>query len=178
MPLPAYAPDRRVGVSILFCLCVSRAFKRYQALLFPAGVRPAEVNVAVGDFISNLYVNVLTDNENLTLTTDESYTLSITSDNATVTANTVFGALHGIETFSQLLVPSPGGIYQVPHPPPVCRRGEGRGRRGDCHCCCKYVCGVPVLCVTAVRCLKGGGLGLAIVLRGLHSSSSPLPPPQ
>ena len=39
------------------------------------------------------------------LETDESYTLSVTaSGQATLKAKTVFGALRGIETFSQLVV--------------------------------------------------------------------------
>ncbi len=45
---------------------------------------------------------------------DESYTLNVpTSGNAQLSAATVFGALHGLETFSQLVLhdSSAGGYY-------------------------------------------------------------------
>jgi hexosaminidase len=54
-------------------------------------------------------INVLSSNESLQLGTDESYTLNITSPNITLTANTTYGALRGLETFAQLLVPTYAG---------------------------------------------------------------------
>lgn len=44
---------------------------------------------------------------------DESYALDITSDGAHLKAATGAGALHGLETFAQLIVPGPEG-FQVP----------------------------------------------------------------
>lgn len=59
--------------------------------------------------VSSISVNVLTDDDTLRLGVDESYTLSITVDGASppfaeITAPTVFGALHALESFAQLVV--------------------------------------------------------------------------
>eukprot|EP00053_Salpingoeca_punica_P022505 m.214626 g.214626 ORF g.214626 m.214626 type:complete len:531 (-) comp35968_c0_seq1:184-1776(-) len=53
--------------------------------------------------LSGLGVNVLTDNLDLNLNTDESYSLNITAPWANLTASSVFGAMRGLETFSQLV---------------------------------------------------------------------------
>jgi hexosaminidase len=45
-----------------------------------------------------------------TLGEDESYTLDVASEGAIVKAPTVAGAMHGIETFLQLVEPGPGGF--------------------------------------------------------------------
>jgi hexosaminidase len=45
-----------------------------------------------------------------TLGEDESYTLDVTSDGAVLKTPTVAGALHGIETFLQLVAPASGGF--------------------------------------------------------------------
>jgi len=44
---------------------------------------------------------------------DESYTLEINASHATLTAPTALGALHGLQTFLQLLAPTPAG-FAVP----------------------------------------------------------------
>jgi hexosaminidase len=44
---------------------------------------------------------------------DESYTLDVTPDGAQIEAAMVDGALHGLETFAQLVRPGPGG-FEVP----------------------------------------------------------------
>jgi len=53
--------------------------------------------------ISGLQVNVASSSEDLQLETDESYTLSIYASGAIITAKTVFGAMYGLETFSQVV---------------------------------------------------------------------------
>lgn len=50
---------------------------------------------------------------NLSLKTDESYSLSVTSNTATINAKTVFGALRGLETFSQLVSDNASGSFTV-----------------------------------------------------------------
>jgi hexosaminidase len=86
---------------------LNAAFARYSALMFnknscsksqvasqaPSDASLVSLNVCVSSTIDDLQVGV-----------DESYTLNIAGPNATLSALTVFGALHGIETFSQLLV--------------------------------------------------------------------------
>lgn len=44
---------------------------------------------------------------------DESYTLEVNASHATLTAPTALGALHGLQTFLQLVVPAPAG-FTVP----------------------------------------------------------------
>ena len=58
--------------------------------------------------LPGLVVNVLSSDETLGRSTNESYTLNVTDDNvstsfATLTAQTVFGALRGLETFAQMV---------------------------------------------------------------------------
>ena len=50
-------------------------------------------------------VNVATGDLSLTLETDESYTLSIAAPRITLDAKSVYGALRGMESLSQLLSP-------------------------------------------------------------------------
>lgn len=47
------------------------------------------------------------------LESDESYSLDITSSSSILTANSVWGALHGLETFSQLISKTHNGMYVV-----------------------------------------------------------------
>jgi hypothetical protein len=121
MPSPRECLARRIGASLLGedrWLCrVDSAFKRYEALLFPSS--SAHKLDDIGDMdkevvVTGLDVNVWgTNDTSLHLTTNESYTLTIAAGVATLAAPTVYGALHGIETFSQMLVAQPGGGYMV-----------------------------------------------------------------
>ena len=46
---------------------------------------------------------------------DESYSLDVTNTSATITSITEWGALRGIETFSQLVIPLPKSQFSLPH---------------------------------------------------------------
>ena len=48
-------------------------------------------------------VNVKSSNHTLSEDVDESYTLTIAAPRATITAESVYGALYGLESFSQLV---------------------------------------------------------------------------
>ncbi|KAK4834906.1 hypothetical protein QYF36_002336 [Acer negundo] len=96
---------------------VKEAFDRYKAIIFKqSSSRAAYVYIKnvfrglrSGYDITKLSVIVNSDNEELQLGVDESYSLFVAKNNgqsiigeATIEANTVYGALRGLETFSQL----------------------------------------------------------------------------
>jgi hexosaminidase len=90
------------------------AFERYAPIIF---YRPAPSEVATPPLpappaISSMVVNVKSADETLGLNTDESYTLTVNATGAAISANTVYGAIRALETFSQLVFYS-GGYYLV-----------------------------------------------------------------
>ena len=90
---------------------LNAAFERYMLLTFPHEVGSADggtgglagLSVAVRDL----------DESHPTLEIDESYELSVTAAAATLRAKTVFGALHGLETFSQLVTNNSVGQFGI-----------------------------------------------------------------
>lgn len=86
---------------------LTSAFSRYKAILFPS---KSSVQDAAST-LTTVNVNVLSTNTDLGPHTDESYNVTVAAPVTTITANTVYGALHGIETFSQLLVLTAPGTY-------------------------------------------------------------------
>mmetsp|Transcript_19673 Transcript_19673/g.23397 ORF Transcript_19673/g.23397 Transcript_19673/m.23397 type:complete len:542 (+) Transcript_19673:41-1666(+) len=83
---------------------LSKAFNRYDQLTFPHPSSDMNDDISSDLQITNLVVtiDVIDDITYPQLDTDESYTLKIpTSGSATLEASTIYGALKGLETFSQ-----------------------------------------------------------------------------
>ena len=115
---------------------LTEAFTRYTSLTFPHGITfddTDQVKVKDSKELTSLVVSVEElDESHPQLSTDETYTLSISSSGAKLTAPTVYGALKGLETFSQLvLFDFDTRTYVVPavdieDSPRFAHRGEGR----------------------------------------------------
>ncbi|KAH9767862.1 Beta-hexosaminidase 1 [Citrus sinensis] len=129
-PLPAQFSSGNDTLSVDPALCLSvsgkgsglkiveEAFERYKAIIFEHEVEGVNSHSVFNNFrkrrsrgfdIGTLKIVVHSDNEELQLGVDESYTLLVAKNEglsiigeATIEANTVYGALRGLETFSQL----------------------------------------------------------------------------
>ncbi len=86
---------------------LAEAFERYRAICFPPTSVVAPHTAPGLPVLSGLEVVVASADEMLSMETSEKYSLTIprTGGNATLTADTVYGALRGLETFSQMLQP-------------------------------------------------------------------------
>ncbi|KAI4348107.1 hypothetical protein L6164_008868 [Bauhinia variegata] len=87
---------------------IGAAFERYKGIVFKNGgkfsslLRKLREKISVYD-VSKLKITVHSANVELQLGVDESYTLIVPkAGEVTIEANTVYGALRGLETFSQL----------------------------------------------------------------------------
>ena len=81
------------------------ALPRFRSLLFKDDNSSTEFRrtTSVGATLSFCAVNALSDSAALSSTTNESYVLEIAaSGSCTITAPTIYGAMHGMETFVQL----------------------------------------------------------------------------
>ncbi|KAJ2834884.1 Glucosamine-6-phosphate isomerase (Glucosamine-6-phosphate deaminase) (GNPDA) (GlcN6P deaminase) [Coemansia furcata] len=92
------------------------AIRRYNEIIeYEAFTPPTDYNKRPPDPEGNLMglsVSVVNRDETLSLETDESYTLDIpTNGMAKLKANTIYGAMRGMETYSQLLVVNGGFRY-------------------------------------------------------------------
>ena len=83
------------------------AFKRYEGIIgLASGARASRSlseHSAAGTTITSCVVTVASDDETLALETDESYQLTISAPTIQITANTVYGALYGLESLSHLV---------------------------------------------------------------------------
>ncbi|KAL1562201.1 Beta-hexosaminidase 1 [Salvia divinorum] len=87
---------------------VSQAFERYKRIIFEHASLKLPIDGVDYD-LNKLTILVCSDNEELQLGVDESYNLLVAASDAhsvigeiTIEANSVYGALHGLETLSQL----------------------------------------------------------------------------
>lgn len=80
------------------------AFARFTKNCFPHPTAGTEGNLTAAAGLTGVTVTATDVSGTLQLDTDESYTLDVPlSGTATITAATVFGAMHGLETLSQLV---------------------------------------------------------------------------
>ncbi|EFA83914.1 hypothetical protein PPL_02984 [Heterostelium album PN500] len=86
--------------------------KRYQKLFFPFGMVKSNAPAL------NLVVITKSDSEDLFLGIDESYSIVANNKQLTINANTVWGAVRALETFSQLIQWNPDQMsYTIPWVP-------------------------------------------------------------
>jgi hexosaminidase len=79
------------------------ALTRYYAILFVRAPPTVSLDLPVAGALGALAIDVGSSDETLNAATSENFTLTIAAGAATLTADTVFGALRGLETFSQLV---------------------------------------------------------------------------
>ncbi|KAL0211981.1 hypothetical protein RCL1_005607 [Eukaryota sp. TZLM3-RCL] len=92
---------------------MSNAFSRYHDLIRDSTLDISSSTTALKT-ISAVQFHITDYSITLNDSTDESYTLSISSSGiASVTSQTVFGALHALETFSQLIEEDPNGQWII-----------------------------------------------------------------
>merc|ERR1711871_589793 len=72
------------------------AMARYMDIIFPSGQPPVSTTSYM------VTIDVKDPSATLGLDTDDSYDLTVDANNAVINASTVFGAMYGLETFSQL----------------------------------------------------------------------------
>jgi hexosaminidase len=91
---------------------LSDAIKRYQAVTFIPIPAALPLSGTPSAALTSLAINVLSADETLGIATYENYTLSIPASGgqAVLTAQSVFGAIRGLETFSQLVSWSGPGV--------------------------------------------------------------------
>jgi hexosaminidase len=104
---------------------LSKAVKRYHDLIFLKDDYPmipynwTTTDANARSSLNSIYIDISDKSDHLDVDTDESYSLTIpVSGKAIIKAKTVYGALHGIETFSQIVQYSPNlHSYVVPNAP-------------------------------------------------------------
>ncbi|KAG0270454.1 hypothetical protein DFQ27_006666 [Actinomortierella ambigua] len=121
----------KVGKSIKFkgsgarLPIVSKAIKRYQSLIFKKEDWPmipynwTTTDSKARNTLTTVSIEVASKNDRLDMDTDESYSLDISEDGKTsLKSKTVYGALRGLETFSQLVQYNPEHrAFYVPNAP-------------------------------------------------------------
>lgn len=87
---------------------LTEAIKRYRGLVFPDDTEKPKAGLPQ---ITKLTVNVEEKYTPLSIESDESYTLVVNAPTSLLTAKSVWGALHGLDTFSQVVHQDQMGFY-------------------------------------------------------------------
>lgn len=82
---------------------VAAAFDRFFARTFQHRCAQASSSGSTVPVLTTVYTTVVDHNVPLQLYVDESYTLVVNTTDATITANTAYGAMHALESLSQLI---------------------------------------------------------------------------
>ena len=82
---------------------ITAAVMRYEQIFYAFGPNTGAPPTPPANTLSLLTVTVRTPDDRLRFGIDESYTLTVNGSSASIVANTVFGALWGLETMSQLI---------------------------------------------------------------------------
>ncbi|XP_028401117.1 beta-hexosaminidase subunit alpha-like [Dendronephthya gigantea] len=91
---------------------LAAALKRYQGLTFPDKIQSNAMRYRRGlSALTSLDVSVKEKYAPMTFESDESYTLTVSAPASSLTANTIWGALRGLETFSQLVYQDENGNF-------------------------------------------------------------------
>ncbi|UJR22803.1 hypothetical protein I4U23_025834 [Adineta vaga] len=88
------------------CDIISKAIERYKPLFFPPALDMHQPPSDTKNILQSLTLNVKNNSQcekYIELTSNEAYNLTIQQQTALVEAESVWGLLHGLETFSQLI---------------------------------------------------------------------------
>ncbi|KAJ5070177.1 beta-hexosaminidase [Anaeramoeba ignava] len=75
----------------------------YKKLLFPFPIKKEFKKFSFNSLLSTVVINVKSADETLQLGVNENYTISITNQESIISSQTIYGAIRGLETFSQLI---------------------------------------------------------------------------
>ncbi|KAM4875875.1 beta-hexosaminidase subunit beta [Thomomys bottae] len=109
-----HGPDSTAGPS---CSLLEEAFRRYHNYIFGSYKwHHGRYKVQAGSQLQQLVVSIVLESQCDSfpnVSADESYTLLVQEPTAVLKANRVWGALRGLETFSQLVYQDPFGLFTV-----------------------------------------------------------------
>jgi len=101
---------------------LDEAYVRYKDLYFPISSSRRAPTFSAATTLVKIQVDVASSDDTLAFGVDESYTLHLNDgDTSTISAATVWGALHALETIAQLIrgiSEEESYVYSIAPPPP------------------------------------------------------------